>query len=358
MAYEVALPLFAVNIGAVLLLGRRAAQSRSFLRAPITAALEGTALLGVTLFKMATKTRDGIYGEYIPHVVGFVKNALVTHWRGYGFGLPLRVWHAANRYPDTRILGMSIALALAVAAYLWWISCRSKVAWPTYRGGLTWLLFGAIAFALGHAIFLVTEIGARGGFTMTGKDNRVAVAATLGVTLCFVAGAGCLVGVIPATRRGAAFGSLIGLLAAGGFLIDNTVAKFWAEAYRNQMAVLAAIRERFPRLPAHGTLILDGVCDHIGPAVVFKTKWDLAGLLTLTYNDPTVRADVVSRQMSVRADGLTTRTLSDQSFYPFSDELIVFDPRSGSVFPMSDHAAARGYFERRCEKQCPARGIL
>jgi hypothetical protein len=358
MAYEVALPLFAINLVVVLFLGRTDARSGLFKRARMTAALETAALLGVTVFKVAAKTRDGIDGAYIPYVVGLVKDALIVHWRGYGLGLPLRVWRAANRYPDTRILAVSIALALAVATYLWWISDRHKVAWPTYRYGLAWFFVGALAFALGHAIFLVTEATVRGGLTMTGKSNRVAVAATIGVTLCFVAGAGCLVGLIPAAKRGAAFATWIGLLAAGGFIIDNAVANCWAGAYQKQMSALAAIQKRFPRLPPHSTLILDGVCPYVGPAVVFKSKWDLAGLLALTYNDPTLRADVVSREMFVRTDGLATKTHSDQSFYPFSNDLIVFDPRSGSVFPLPDHAAAQGYFERQREAWCPRQEIF
>ena len=280
------------------------------------------------------------------------------HWRGYGFGLPLRVWNAVHRYPDAWILGLAIALGLAVAMYLWWVSDRHEATWPTLRAGLAWLSAGVLVFALGHAIFLVTDVGARGGFTMTGKNNRVAVAATLGIALCFVAGAGCFVRLAPARMRGAAFAFLIGLLAAGGFIIDNTIANLWVGAYRKEMDVLAAIQSRFPRLPPHTTLVLDGICPYVGPAVVFKSKWDLAGLLALAYQDPEAQADVVTSQMEVREDGLVTKSLSQNQNYPYSNDLMVFDVRSNSVTRLPNAAAARRYFQQRSELRCPQRENL
>ncbi|HMF10010.1 MAG TPA: hypothetical protein VKJ00_12800, partial [Thermoanaerobaculia bacterium] len=242
--------------------------------------------------------------------------------------------------------------------YLWWVSGQHKGRWPTRRAALAWLGAGVLVFALGHAIFLVTDIGARGGFTMTGKNNRVAVAATLGTALCFVAGAGWLVRLAPARIRGAAFAFLIGLLAAGGFIIDNTIANSWAGAYRKEMEVVAAIQSRFPRLPPHTTLILDGTCPYVGPAVVFKSKWDLAGLLALAYQDPAVQADVVTSQMEVREDGLVTKSLSQNENYPYSDDLLVFDVRSNAVTRFSNTAVARRYFQQRLPLLCPQRENL
>jgi len=351
LAYEVALPLFALNAGVVLLIGRRGARP-VLERARRTAALEIAALLGVTVFKVATETRGGINGPYLSHVARFTQNALAVQWRGYGFGLPLRVWQAATRYPDARVLALSFAAAVAILAYLWFVSRRGKSAWPS-RLGPAWLGLGALVFALGHAIYLLTDKGGGGGdFTMTGIGNRVAVASTIGVALCFVGAAVWLTRLLPAAARGPVFALSISLVAAGGLLIENTVMNFWAKAYRKEMDVLAAIRERFPRLPSGSALMLDGVCSYEGPATVFESSWDLAGLLNLTYGDPTLRADVVSHRMLVGVNGLHTRIYQDRSFYPFSSDLVVYDPRSDSVAALPDRAAALAYFQRRRIPDC------
>ena len=83
------------------------------------------ALVGLVGFKIATQVRgEGIHGSYVRYVLGLTRNAVRMHWGGYGFGLPLRVARAVQRYPDARVLAASIALAVAVSLSLWRVSRR------------------------------------------------------------------------------------------------------------------------------------------------------------------------------------------------------------------------------------------
>ena len=359
LAYEVALPLFAMNIAAALFLGRRSATPNVSRRRTAIVLSDAAALIGVMLFKIATMTRGGVEGDYVSHGVRLVRDVIVVNWVGYGFELPLRVWRAAGRYPDARIMELSFGVALAVALYLWRVCANDRTPSSNSREIGTWLGIGLVAFALGEAIFLVTDQGAgAGNLSMAAPSNRVEVAAALGIAVCLLAGAALLARVFPPAWRGPAFAAAIGLLVLGDSLLVQTVARFWADAYGKEMAVLDAIRERFPSLAAPRTLILDGVCPYVGPAPVLHTDYDLAGMLALAYGDPALRANVVSHRLAVRHDGLATEKYGHQDIYPFSEDLILFDARSGSAVPLPDRATARSYFNSRREPKCPPREIF
>src|SRR5262249_30202937 len=140
----------------------------------------------------------------------------------------------------------------------------------------TWrvcILTGLVVFGLGYAIFLSTD---RIAFSSAGLDNRVAIAAAIGVAFLFVGGVGWLSSLfhsVYSAKR--VFCILVSLLCACGFLVINTVAIFWTTAYRQQQVILADIRERIPALSPGSTLIVAGICPEIGPAVVFRSQ-DLA----------------------------------------------------------------------------------
>jgi hypothetical protein len=139
------------------------------------------------------------------------------------------------------------------------------------------------------------------------------------------------------------------------FAIVHGLAASWAEAWERQQVLLVDIRTRLPRLERHTTIILDGVCPYLGPAIVFESNWDLAGALETLYDDPTVRADTVSANLAVDDDGLATRLYANHtSHYAYSPRVLVFDAHDGAPRPLPDAQASRIWWTTRDEAKCPS----
>jgi hypothetical protein len=139
---------------------------------------------------------------------------------------------------------------------------------------------------------------------------------------------------------------MVAFISAGAFVINAMLVGSWVAAYDREREVLGSIRRTFATLPSNNTLILDGVCRYVGPAIVFESSWDLQGALRLFYRDSTLRADVVSPDLRVDRDGVHTVIYGDDSRYPYDMHLIVFDAGRGISQLLPDETAARTYFAR------------
>ena len=214
------------------------------------------------------------------------------------------------------------------------------------------MLGGLVVFALGYAIFL-TNYNVQ--FTAAGIANRSAIAAALGAALCLASGAGLAASLAPARIRVIVLSALVAASGGSGFLVVNVIANSWADAYAAERAILAGYPERFPTLPPHSTLLLDGVCPYIGPAVVFEANWDLAGALQTLYRDRTLKADVVTPRLTVTDAAVVTTIYQQPTSYPYGSELFVYHAATGAVHPLNDAAAARAYFaESTHAASCPS----
>ena len=212
---------------------------------------------------------------------------------------------------------------------------------------------GILVFGLGYAIFL-TNYNVQ--FTPAGIANRSAIAAALGAAMCIVGCIGGLVTPLSARRlRRVAFAVLVALFASSGFLIVNVIAERWIAAYDTEERVLTRIRQRFPTLPPHSTLLLDGICPYAGPAIVFESNWDLAGALQVFYHDATLVADVVTPRLTVGDDAVTTTIYQQRTKYRFGPGLFVYHAGTDVVQPLTDAAKARAYFATSTMgRSCPA----
>ena len=81
-------------------------------------------------------------------------------------------------------------------------------------------------------------------------------------------------------------GTLAGVYCGANVLILTTIATFWEEAYRQETAILADVQRAVPPSAPGSTLLLDGECPYVGPAVVFDSDWDLAGSVRLMRQRP------------------------------------------------------------------------
>ncbi len=193
--------------------------------------------------------------------------------------------------------------------------------------------------------------------------NRIALASTIGVAMSLIAGFAWLSLVARTQRaRSIVFSGLVALFCAAGLLTNNSLASFWVDSYTKQQAVLDDLRERFPKMPSGTTFILDGVCPYSGPTVVFETDWDLRGALQSMHGDKTILADVVGPYMRATADGLTTSMYGHETFYPYGENMIVYDFEGKTTHVLPDREAACEYFTTispgpaRCPRGRPGRG--
>ena len=207
------------------------------------------------------------------------------------------------------------------------------------------LMLSPAVYVLGYAIFITTS---QFQVHMTGVANRITMAAAVGVAMSFASLSGLVSSLAPSARLGrSVFASAIALIGVCGFLIVNANARFWIAADDEQRRVLADIRRQVTSLPAGSTFILDGVCPYIGSGVVFEGSWDLAGALQLIYDDPALRADVVTPRLTVGKDRLTTTTYGTPADYHYGGNLVLYDSRHKVIHRLVDAGTAERYFADR-----------
>lgn len=352
LAYELVLPLLVFNPLVAWYVERRGAPTshRTSLKALAAAALPNAlALAAVAVFKVATTSRADFGADdpvwHLKWFYGLMRGNVRVSFVEYGLELPLRLSHVVQHYFDGPTLGLGLALGLLVFFYLNRAARQEGSDLSDRRRMIVVGALGLVVFGLGYAIFL-TNYNAFA--TATGIANRVAMAGSVGVALCFVAAGGLVSTLLPSPdgrRRG--FAALVALLAASGFILTTTIASFWAEAYEQEQRVLAAIYDHFPTLPPGSTVLLDGICPYVGPAVVFESNWDLEGALLMHYRDYELQADVIARTTKVEEDALSTSIYEGSIYtrYPYGEHVYVYDYRRDTSATLLDAETARTYFE-------------
>jgi hypothetical protein len=233
---------------------------------------------------------------------------------------------------------VAVLLAVLTGWYLHRISPQEEKGQLTGPDALRLIAWGGLVVVLGHAI-LVTAVDV--SLSPTNRANRVSIAAAVGVALALVGGAAW----ITLHFQARYLPVIVAVVSAGSFLFDAYLISWWVTAYTVEREVLSAVREIFPALPAHTSLILDGACRQPGSGVSFHSAYDLRGALALEYGDTTLRADVVSPNLTVHSDGLHTRQYGEDIRYPY-DKLKLFNFSRRTVDWLSDSAAARAYLNR------------
>ncbi|HET7694709.1 MAG TPA: hypothetical protein VFK57_03310 [Vicinamibacterales bacterium] len=362
LAYEVPLPLLLCAAPASLAWqlwhGRTSLTRRRILQAAAFAAVNIVAIAGLVLFKLQTTVRLGAeqglaaqVSAIVRHAVRFdlprgeyglnAFNAVRVHFVEYGAQLPVNAI-ALVRTAPAGLQALTLAAAVAILLYLA-VVLRSEP-WPGRRAWLLAAAAGVVVFALGYAIFL-TNYNVQ--FTTTGIANRSAIAAALGAAMCLVGGVGLLVALLPTTRtRSLVFALGIAAIGSSGFAIVNVLAERWVKAYRIERDTLENIRTRFAALPPQSTLLLDGVCPYVGPAIVFEADWDFTGALQVYYRTRSAAANVVTPRMTAEDEGIAASIYGQPKRYPYSPSLFAYHAGSGTVQPLPDRETARAWLAR------------
>lgn len=370
LCYEVPLPFFVLNAGLAWRLGPRLAEkaqvalSTARVRAIIAGGLTVVSIVAIAAFKWLTTVRLGS-AEYRstlailrkawrlnvpPESYGLnIEQAMRTGFGDYGVGLPRLVLHVLRDGPPPSTLILTLVVAVAIAGYLLALA-RSREGVPANRARALRLSAALLAggfgvFWLGYAIFLTNS---NLQFTTTGIGNRANIGAAAGVALVLVGAAYGVSGLWSSpTSRIRVFGLMVAMLCASSILLNNVLALHWIRAFELQRSILADIHRQLPSLPTRSTLILDGVCPYVGPAIVFESSWDLRGALRLIYHDSSIEAAVATSRMTVAPQELSTEIYSGVYRYPFRDGLLVFDHLRRRAYPLTDSEAARRYFADR-----------
>jgi hypothetical protein len=364
LAYEVALPFFLLT--PVLVWYRARQVGAESLRVPglvVTVGPYVAALVGVVAWKGVAAHRLGDVSSYhlgyeggFAHHAGYLVSGIVkVNFGTYVVALPYVVgWILVHRF-SWAILGVAVALGLATFAYLGRAgNARSLPPLATAR-----MLFfaGLLFFVLGYATFLTNS---KVLFRSAGIDNRVGIAAAVGIAMAVVGGVAWLTAALARRLRPLVFRAAIAVAAATGALIINTLGGYWTTAWDRQQAIVADLKPQLPRDPSRMKLIFNGTCPEVGPAVVFVTTTDLAGRLMMEYRNPTMEAVVVRDELRFGRDDATVvntflgRVTTDLHF-PYGRKLFLYDARKRRLYRLRTVEDGRRYRrEVPNDPRCPA----
>jgi hypothetical protein len=346
LSWEVALPLFAVNLFLALWQGRhRWAKKNTRVRLGLTAAVIGNlvALASVGLFKAETAVRFHANKLSLTWLKYVVFGAVRVHFIDYGVRLPRVLYLAARMNPDWKSYVLAGILGLGIFWYLNNALSSNNTRTPASHM-LKFMAWGLLVFAAGNAIFVLAP--GEVGFVTTGVGNRINIAAAVGAAMIFVGGIGFLGSLMPKNEsRRFVEHSLIAIFCVTGLLINNAIASFWVRASQRQREVLADVLRHIPSIPHGTTLILDRVCPYIGPGIVFECYWDVGPAVQILYHDSTLQGDIVTPRLQVEEKGLATKIYGTDRHYPYSRNLLIYNFRTKMVESLVDAETARRYFQ-------------
>jgi hypothetical protein len=362
LGYEIVIPLFAANVVLLAFLAWRSTPRRALpagRRLVLFLGMDVVALSAVVAYKIAAAAQSGVPPGYAKYVLWLVTGTLVTNLGTYGIGFP-RVASWAAQEASWPAVASSVAVGAATFAYVLRAMAKSDAPSFGYRYWIRLALIGIATLFAGYSIFLVS---ARILFTSTGINNRVSIAGALGSAVCLVAASGIVARLVGRRRswRGPVLSALVGVVCLSGTLTNAALADRWAVAWEVQQSVLHEIRDDVSPPPRGSTLILDGVCPYVGPAIVFESNWDLAGALEVLYDDPTIRADVTSADLKIGPTGISTTLYGDHvARYTYGPSLILYKAGLPTIARLTDERTARALLRNPdggCERGAAGSGV-
>ncbi|HVT01655.1 MAG TPA: glycosyltransferase family 2 protein [Patescibacteria group bacterium] len=341
LSYEVAIPLFLVNLFILwnpynlflrIVYGKRKSNL-------VFISVIGIFLLYTLIFKAVTTKRltGGIDIDYIIHVLTAAFHVNYVSWF---VNLPYVWGEIISSNTDPILLALTGVIYLFIFYHLYTIASDPDFKFPTLSAMKTLTFASFPVFFLGYVIFFTNN---QVGFSPTGVENRVAIAASIGVAMTFVGLAGWLSKIfLPEKAAKVMFCIILSLICAGSFLTVNTIASFWADAGTKSDKILADIHKEFPKVDNQSTILLDGVCPYVGPAPVFEADWDLKGALETYYLKP-MNADIVTPRMKVRDNSISTTIYTFTTSYPYKN-MYIYNYKTKQIYKINNSDEAHQYF--------------
>lgn len=362
LSYEIAFPLFALNLAIIWWASRQSQEAASNRGGPQLMAALAVGLVAAAVLKTAivvahsqTGREIGFHGGAVHHYAYLAFGAFKINVGTYLVAFPYVLWWIFVHRLSAANAGAAAAVGLLAFAYLWRVARSDDRRFTTsdiWRG-----LVGAglVALVLGYSIFLVSSPFL---FRSAGFDNRINAAAALGLATALVGGLGWLAQRLDARHTDVAFAGGVACVAAAGAFVVATLGTYWTSAVKRQDAIMAAILREARSIPAGGTFILDGVCPEVGPTPVFADDSDLEHALKLRLRERApARADVASDGLSVAAGQLmlTLRFAdhSDTRTYPLNRTVVIYHYSTDRIQLLRGEKQAKHYISGRSASACP-----
>jgi hypothetical protein len=361
-SYEILFPLFGLALALVWWAARRSTGPVPAARR-LSVGILGAAVAVAGVVKVTRVADQGLNGYqvglqdgFLHHAAYVASGAIKLNVGTYLLAVPYVLWWIVRHRLSWANAGAAAAAGALAFAYLRWIGRQEG---SGVIGGKRWracVAVGIVAFVLGYAIFLTNDIIV---FRSAGIDNRINAGAALGVAGIIVGATGWLVTRLARRRPAVVFAAVTACVVAVSVLIVGALGSFWTAAAAQQGAVVSAIRQVLPSPAPSTTVVLDGVCPEIGPAVVFAKQWDLRGKLQMSYHDPSIAADVATESLRAGRRALVVQMtfFGERSArtYAYGPRLFVYEFRHRSIHVLGDRAAARRYISaQRPRFTCPA----
>jgi hypothetical protein len=349
--YEIFVPLVVVSLVLVWFAAPEAAGRHVARRSalPPSAVLLGTviATTGMRAAGVAEHGQNGyefgFQNGFAHHLAYLVSGAIKLNLGTYLLALPYVLWWIMRHEFD--VTNAAVAAVTGLLSFVYVLRVGRAHGAPKSSG--IWralLVAGLVTFVLGYSVFLTTESIL---FRSAGLDNRTNVAAAFGIAAMMIGGAGWLTGRMSVRGGTIAFAVIAACAVASGVLVIETLGSFWARAAEQQDKIVTSLMQTAGTLPASSTVILDGSCPEIGPAVVFASEWDFRGALQLAYDDPLLKADVAYENLEATPRGLLVevRPLDTvlRRTYPYARNLFVFDYSRRQLHNVPDRSSAVRY---------------
>ena len=365
LSYEVVLPLYLLIFG-VLLMPPKALQyikeKRSYIKDNhlVFSIVIAIVLAYVLIFKAFATIR--LESSFNPlFILDAIKSAFWVNYVTLGINLP-NIWGTfLSLYATPVMIVSAIIFYFITFWYTLSVAASSSSRFPSLLGFVNLSLGSIVVFILGYLIFFTnTQVG----FSPTGVENRVAIAAAIGVAMTFVGVIGIFSRMFFSERIAKlVFSIVIALMSTGGFITINTLALFWGDAAETNAAVREQITRSLPKLPKNSILLVDGVCPYNGPAPVFEADWDMTGALQIDYNDTTLKADVISPRVKVLENGIQTQIYTFISEYSY-DTLYIYNYQYDISERITNQEQAKAYFKKYnadftsgCQHGSPGQGV-
>jgi hypothetical protein len=286
------------------------------------------------------------------HLAYLVSGAIKLNVGTYLVALPYVLWWIVVHHFVLSTLVVAVVSGALAFAYLANARDRGVAEAVPYP----WIVAtGLVAFVLGYAVFLTND---QILFRSAGIDNRVNAASALGIALMVVGAIGWLARLARAGRQPLVRAAAVACVVAVGVFVVDSLASFWADAYKRQQAIVAGMTHQLGRSPRPGVVVLDAACPEVGPAVVFADQYDLSGALWLRYRNSRLTADVATPDLRATARGLRIGIefldKASSRSYPYGAGLRVYDARRQRLHVISDSRSAHAYLtDARPAFACP-----
>jgi hypothetical protein len=225
---------------------------------------------------------------------------------------------------------------LLFGAHMWHVSAPGSSTMPKRATWLILTLLGLVVFCAGQVV----------AFTTTAVGSHAAGLGEAGAAITVLAFIGLVSSLVPSDLlRRELCSVLTTLVCVSGFMLTSVMPMSAEGAYTRQDAVAQHLRERLSKPPRDSTVLIEQACPGNGRAPTFDTPQQLAGMLAVTYHDPSLKGVMVTPRVVIEEAGLRMIGHPDRrAFYPYGERLFIYNESQQEAYQLTTAEQAHRYF--------------